>query len=460
VLGQFEALHTVARARSPQHLAELMRQAVPVIHQPPLERDDLVARPDFLVRQASGDYQPADAKLKRDIDAEDAADKAVLIQVGVYRRLMGNGLPVRLVLGTGDQVEIGPDAKADKLAEEFIASMRDLLGSSSPPPARHGATKCGKCPYHDVCMPEFIARGDLTLLADVQRPAAESLEQHGIRTITQLAATKPADIPPIPYFKHQASRTRAVLQARAYVEKRYFVLEPPRLPAGTWVHFDIETNPLSPSGSEHIYLWGLLLPPYQTNDAFRAIWTDSEADDREGWKAFLGAIAKLRRDYPDLVLAHYSPFERQKIALYARRYPEPENPEVAWLLGDASPLFDLCKVLKKSLVLPTKDYSLKTVCKHPDLVDFQWQDAGSGSQWSVVQYVRFLRSAVPDERQKLKDGILQYNLDDVKATRALETWLRAISEFGPEADAASAAATVAEESSVSAPSRRRRRSAR
>ena len=86
-------------------------------------------------------------------------------------------------------------------------------------------------------------------------------------------------------------------------------MEPPALPAGTWVHFDIETNPLSPSGDEHVYLWGLLLPPYDAPDAFHYIWTDSEADDRAGWMSFLDKVADLRQRYPDLVLAHYGNFE-------------------------------------------------------------------------------------------------------------------------------------------------------
>ncbi len=284
-------------------------------------------------------------------------------------------------------------------------------------------------------MPDFTARGELTLLAQVARPAAESLERQGIHTITELAETDPTDIPQIPWFREPADRIRAVLQARAYLEDRYFVVQPPILPAGTWVHFDIETNPLSPSGTEHIYLWGLLLPPHETADAFHAIWTDSEADDRVGWEAFLDEIAELRRRFPDLVLAHYSPFERQKIALYAQRYDMANHPVVEWLRGGESPLFDLCKVVKNSLVLPTKDYSLKTVCKHPNLVDFQWKDAGSGSQWSVVQYVRFLRSEDPAERARLKADILQYNRDDVRATRALESWLRSLSDWSsPEED--------------------------
>ena len=264
------------------------------------------------------------------------------------------------------------------------------------------------------------------------RPAAESLERQGIHTVAELAETDPADIPRIPWFKEPADRSRAVLRARAYVEDRYFVVEPPRLPTGAWVHFDIETNPLAASGNEHVYLWGLLLPPYETDDAFHAIWTDGEADDQVGWLAFLDETVELRHRFPDLILAHYSQFERQKIQHYARRYEMDDHPIVAWLLGDESPLFDLCKAVKNSLVLPTKDYSLKTVCKHPHLVDFQWKDAHSGSQWSVVQYVRFLRSVVPAERHKLKADILQYNLDDVKATRALESWMRALGEWCPE----------------------------
>ena len=167
VLHRLEAMHTVVPARSQTHATELMREGVPVIYQAPLECNDLVGRPGFLIRRASGDYQPADAKLKRAIDPSDADDQPIMIQIGVYRRLMGNGLPGRIFLANGDEAEIGPEA--DVFTEQFIASMRGLLDSSSPPPAS-GATKCGKCPYRDVCLPEFTARGELTLLAEIAAP--------------------------------------------------------------------------------------------------------------------------------------------------------------------------------------------------------------------------------------------------------------------------------------------------
>ncbi|MBS0485587.1 MAG: ribonuclease H-like domain-containing protein, partial [Proteobacteria bacterium] len=76
------------------------------------------------------------------------------------------------------------------------------------------------------------------------------------------------------------------------------------------------------------------------------------------------------------------------------------------------------------LVLPLQGYGLKDICKHPGLVNFQWENEESGSQWSVVQFNRFRAETNPIEKQKLKTAILSYNRDDVTATHRLEVWLR------------------------------------
>lgn len=101
-----------------------------------------------------------------------------------------------------------------------------------------------------------------------------------------------------------------------------------------------------------------------------------------------------------------------------------ENETVQYLLGDESPLFDMQKPVLESLVLPLQGYGLKDICKHKDLVNFQWEDGDSGSQWSVVQFNRFLCETAPTRKLSLKKDILGYNRDDVIATRRLEEWLR------------------------------------
>ena len=101
-----------------------------------------------------------------------------------------------------------------------------------------------------------------------------------------------------------------------------------------------------------------------------------------------------------------------------------DHERVTYLLADDGPLFDLQKPVLKSLVLPLQGYGLKDICKHPDLVNFQWQDEDAGSQWSVVQFNRYLAETDLNTRSKLKADILGYNRDDVTATRRLEVWLR------------------------------------
>ena len=99
---------------------------------------------------------------------------------------------------------------------------------------------------------------------------------------------------------------------------------------------------------------------------------------------------------------------------------------LAWLLGDNSPLFDIQRPIKDSLVLPLASYSLKNVCKHPKLVNYQWQDRDSGSQWSIVQFAEFLNAPDAMARERIKTNILTYNFDDVMASRMLEVWLRSL----------------------------------
>jgi predicted RecB family nuclease len=96
-----------------------------------------------------------------------------------------------------------------------------------------------------------------------------------------------------------------------------------------------------------------------------------------------------------------------------------DHETVAYLLADDGPLFDLQKPVLKSLVLPLQGYGLKNICKHPDLVNFQWQDDHAGSQWSVVQFNQYLAETDLNMKAKLKADILRYNRDDVTATRPL-----------------------------------------
>ena len=131
----------------------------------------------------------------------------------------------------------------------------------------------------------------------------------------------------------------------------------------------------------------------------------------------------LKNRFDQLHLVHFSSFERTQIKKHAELYDLLQDPTVSWLLGEQSPLFDIQTTVTDSLVLPLLGYGLKAICKDARLVNFQWELGESGSQWSVVRYLDYLKAG-EGEKEGIKDEILSYNRDDVRATRAVEEWLR------------------------------------
>ncbi len=426
VLQAISKTHSVKTATSPDDTNRLMSERCPVIYQAQLLDEDhgIVGFPDFLILSDSGEYQAADAKL-----SQNESKKPIQVQLGVYRRLLrkmhGSQLPALVFLGNGEHAEIGDEA--NPLSNQFITEMRKLLADEEEPLVRYGHSKCRACPYNVHCKPQFQVNGELTLLYGVQEQAAAGLENAGIKTISQLADTDPNAIPDVPYLKKQDKKQRAVLQAKSYLTGEIFQHTATMLPEGQWVHFDIEDNPLTGTGQKHVYLWGFLTPVSPGSleqGSFEYVWTDTSDEDQQGWLQFLAKVEQYKQQYPQLILSHYSNHEKSTIQSYAKRYGMEENETVNYLLGTDSPLFDLQKPVLASLVLPLQGYGLKDICKHPDLVNFQWQDEGSGSQWSVVQFNRFIGETNPATKQRLKDEILGYNKDDVTATLRLEEWLR------------------------------------
>ncbi|HBV21097.1 MAG TPA: recombinase RecB [Nitrosomonas sp.] len=421
VLTQLQSKHEVHRATTFEHTRALMHQGAAVIYQARLVDHEvgLVGFPDFLIRHESGQYQAADAKL-----SQSEHKKALQIQLGLYRRLLASQLPAIVFLGDGRVASLG--CEVDLLVDAFIDDMRRLREQPVQPTVRYSHSKCRICPYFSHCRPQFDLNEDISLLYGMHGRTAEHLAQAGIETISQLAIQNAEDIPDMPHLTGQKRKQRVILQARSFLYGELFQLNKVTLPAGTWIHFDIEDNPLTPTRDRHVYLWGLLKPPYTRND-FDYIWTDDETQDYNGWLLFLEKIELYRTRYTSLILAHYSNHEKNTIKKYAERYDMIEHATVQWLLGqhgEYTPLFDMQKPVLDNLVLPLQGYGLKDICKHPDLVNFQWENQESGSQWSVVQFNLYLKETDAQIKQLLRAGILGYNRDDVLATRKLEVWLR------------------------------------
>lgn len=410
----------LVKANSVEHTQTLIDEGVPAIYQPHFVDTDLkvAGRPDFLIRTASGQYQIADAKLANSLRNH----PELRIQLATYRALARSPLPALAYLGSGTVEEVGDEDDVER--DKFIQSMTELLAQDHPPETHFGESKCSSCPYDPLCRPEFKRRQELTLVYGLDARSVEGLKNQGINAIEDLAQASAAKIDDVPYLKGTEKKQRLILQAKSYLSGQVFQLKPIVLPSGTWVHLDVEVNPLSGDLGSEAYLWGFLPPSYADQD-YDYCWSDSGQDeDRSVWLDFLAKIRDYGEQFPNLVLAHFTPYEVTQIKTYAQRYDMMDDHTVSWLLGSDTPLFDLARVVKDSLILPLTGYGLKKICKDKRLVNFSWRLSESGAQWSVVRYVAYLRTRASTAQASIREEILTYNRDDALATRALECWLR------------------------------------
>lgn len=415
ILEQFESF---VEADSIEHTNDLIAHREPLIFQPVLsdKAAGINGRPDFLKLEDDGQHRVIDAKLALNIKSH----PEILIQLAVYAKLFPSVHRPTAILGDRSHFELNDEQLT--AADSFLADMERLLSQQERPRASYSHSKCQECPYHTVCVPEFEQAKELTLIYGLDKRSVPHLTSIGITNYATLAASDAETLDDGPYFKGER-KDRLIHQARAYLDDAITILSAPRLPVGTWVHFDVESDPIANVDDGIVYLWGFLLP----DKTFEYLWAEPGKDNhRASWRTLLKMLAELRIQHPALIIAHYSHYEIQIVKSYAKRFGDDNHGTAKWLLGDNSPLFDLRNVMREHLVLPLKSYGLKSICKDPRLVNFQWTHEESGSQWSVVRYHDYLLASETSARDKIKKEILSYNEDDVRATDAMVDWLQSL----------------------------------
>ena len=199
VLERLSGDMEVHTASSPDDTARLMADRVPAIYQAQLlnEAEGMIGLPDFLLLDDSGQYQAADAKLSLSEEK-----KEILVQLGIYRRLLGAGLPAIVFLGDGEQALIGDEANS--VANQFATEMRELLhpktnrwfgtatANATPAPTTRITSLHSNKRKNCRCF--MVYRG-------VQGCTASGLESAGIETISKLASADANSIPDVPYLR-------------------------------------------------------------------------------------------------------------------------------------------------------------------------------------------------------------------------------------------------------------------
>ncbi|MEP6598988.1 MAG: TM0106 family RecB-like putative nuclease [Actinomycetota bacterium] len=418
-------IETKAVGQAATETETAMRDGADVIYQAAFLHNGSRGHADFLLRtdkpSALGgwSYDVADTKLARRLKVP------ALLQMAEYGRhlLRLQGTPPQwLTVVAGDGTH-HPYRYADveAYARHAAGRLNDFV-RHRPAATAEPVAHCRQCRWIARCTAGWRRQDHLSYVAFLRADHRHELEQHGIRTVAQLAELAADELP---RSVGRTSRERLVAQARLQMTERrtgapaYELLEPAagmgllRLPAPDPddVYLDFEGDPFAdPSGRE--YLAGLI----DRAGDFTALWAHSADAERQLTEQLVDQLLARWQRNPGMHVYHYASYEKSALQRLTARHGVREA-ELDILLR-AEVLVDLYAVVRQGLRISKESYSLKK------LEAYYWGEVrGAGevadAMSSVLAYERWL---VEGGDHVLED-IEAYNRDDVRSTLALHEWL-------------------------------------
>ena len=411
---------------------------------------------DFIVKQGEV-WEIWDSKLAR--HAKDHA----LIQLAAYAdQLERLDVPlaptVRIVLGDGTHsVHEIETLRAPYLAmrAEVMVLMERRVADPDPVSWRDPFySPCGnkKCP---ACSEQILIEDDVFQIAGIRKTQRDKIMTGGFGTLRDFAqASREEARDAIPGIGrdtledlHLQARFQVATQDKpggrpAWAVRSQGTLENIPTPSPGDIFFDFEGDPtyqefasdgsalgsLSPGedsvwfGIEYLFgLWGENLNPDGPDTSYLPLWAESFDEEREVFESFLELLDARFRDFPDMHVYHYAPYERTRLRAMAKRH-HIESPTLQALLDHH--LIDLYPVVTKSLTIGLPSYGLKALEALYFDPDARMGIAGGGE--SVVAFSRYQlarRMGLTDAAEMDKRDILDYNRLDCLSTLALRDWL-------------------------------------
>lgn len=396
----------------------LMKQGK-VISEGTLLDADWIGRPDLLIpkrgrsRLGGHHYTVQDIKLTTDLTDEHR------FQLTFYALLLERiqGIRPRYVsiINTARKTIRFDITEFLERFERTLAEIEKILAGEKPPPFLSGS--CKDSPWFQACILEAEATDDLSLIYKIWRNEYDRLRAAGIKTIVELAR---AD------FFRLEERVRSITSSRlsrlqqqaiGLVEKTHFVVEQPELPiAAVEIFYDIESDVLTVPPLQ--YLHGALVVRHgkkETRLAYKPFLVRNPNQEGNVWKRFCAFLNTLPKD---AVLYHYGRYEQQVVEELAARYGTPRAVRERF-----SRMIDLSRVAQRCVLFPTHFYSLKDLAKY---LGFRWRHKEASGLNSIAWYQEWRKNKTQSVRKRMLADILEYNEDDVRATRVLKDFLAGV----------------------------------
>jgi predicted RecB family nuclease len=363
-------------------------------------------------------YEVADTKLALSVHPY------VILQLGTYSRLLRDvqgRLPDQMHIVLGDD-----SIKSFRCSDysSYLAHITRRFGGgfdaeaeSLPWPVEY----CSLCEWNRHCYLHLRDRDSLSLVAGIRRDHADTLEAHGVFTLTTLGRSNPlqtvGDISPLTFERlaHQARLQLEYEKTKVHryeflevEERRGFQLLPKPSPGDMF--FDIEADPFA----DLTYLFGISFLDENREPQYRPWWAHDPREERAQFEAVVDFMIARRGQQPDAHIYHYGPADPGTLKRLMGRYGSREN-EIDTLLRSEA-FVDLLAVVRQGIRISHPSYSLKMVeTFYFDRESVGVKDAGG----AIMAYEEWLEEPTDEKLAEIE----QYNKDDCDSSLALRTWL-------------------------------------
>ncbi|MFH1769304.1 MAG: TM0106 family RecB-like putative nuclease [Parcubacteria group bacterium] len=281
-------------------------------------------------------------------------------------------------------------------------SIERILEGEKPAPFLKSG--CKQSPWYTLCVEESKSCEDISLVYRLSQNDQRRFYDAGIKTVTDLANADLDNLQSHFLDWNFDKILRFYNQATVLKSGEPMFLKKPSFPeVKTEVYFDVETDP-----TEGIdYLLGVLTKKGNKTE-YRPFWAEDKKDEKRIWEEFLKFIEEL----DDFVIYHYSSYEKQVFDRFSNAYGISRELEHKFKEN----ALDLWRITIDAVILPLYFYGLKDVAQY---LGFKWQSDDAGGAESVVWYNEWQET----KGKAIKDKIVKYNEDDVRATLYIKEWL-------------------------------------
>ncbi len=390
-----------------------MENGVEYIYQGRLRDRDYEGIPDLLVRRPGksklGDYfyEPLDIKSGFDLK-EDYKYQLTLYALTLEVAQQFRPPHAGIITPTGELLEFAIEDFENKFFD-MVEKLEHIFAGEKPPLQLTKA--CMNSPWYSCCVEQAEATDDIALLYKLDKRSLDALRGFGIRTVEdarQVDVNALGDS--IPYLKRNGL-DRMKLQAESLKTQKIILRHPVTLPtAPLEIYFDIEGDPLT----NVEYLFGFLVDDHKNEPQYIPFIAEKPEDERAMWRAFLDWMLTLPTN---MVVFHYATYEKSRLSFLARKYAGDMSELDHVALGAfTGKLVDLNDTIKDNFIFPLYFYGLKPIGK---FLGFHWDSDKAGGAQSIYWYEEWLRTG----NRTVLDTVIQYNKDDVVATKFLRDWI-------------------------------------